>query len=637
MTIKKRLSVICLIFSIVPLIIVFWLGVKSGLAKHDEFQSAIALALMVAIFMGLFSSGWVRYWFLGKQLEKIRTFCLAVKDGCYDVFLPVPNETSDMEDENEMVELMRNMNWMAHHINLNEIQLQNMVANLEQSQEKITVQNRELENQTNQLTEVVNKIRNLLDNAGQGFVSFGKELIVADEYSAECVMIFNREIAGENIAELLYPQDEKQQGFLASLFTKIISTEDKNLRENYNSLLPQEIIIDGNYIQIDYKFINHPIKKKHCEMMLILTDVTKQKEMEEQIQDEKETLSMIVKVVTQYNDFSDAVKGYTAFCHREVAKILGENSSVEERISTLFTKVHTWKGTFAQFGMQYIVKELHDLEEVLTQLREQEKSESSELLVCLASYPGEKLYSWLNHELEFLKTILGNEFFSSKDVISIEKVKIKEIWEKIKQWPDSLQKQDILFQLETLNYKPFRELLEAYPEYVVELGARYDKYVETFSIIGGESLVNPEIYHNFAQSLVHVFRNAVAHGLETSQERLEAGKGEKGKIQCEIIKTKGQFTIRIVDDGRGIDVEKIKELAVEKSLVTQENALTLSDQEARALIFLDGFSSATYVDDIAGRGVGLYAIRKEVDKLRGEIRVVSQVGIGTEFFFILPF
>lgn len=637
MTIKKRLSVICLIFSIVPLIIVFWLGVKSGLAKHDEFQSAIALALMVAIFMGLFSSGWVRYWFLGKQLEKIRTFCLAVKDGCYDVFLPVPNETSDMEDENEMVELMRNMNWMAHHINLNEIQLQNMVANLEQSQEKITVQNRELENQTNQLTEVVNKIRNLLDNAGQGFVSFGKELIVADEYSAECVMIFNREIAGENIAELLYPQDEKQQGFLSSLFTKIISTEDKNLRENYSSLLPQEIIIDGNYIQINYKFINHPIKKNHCEMMLILTDVTKQKEMEEQIQDEKETLSMIVKVVTQYNDFSDAVKGYTAFCHREVAKILAENSSVEEGLSTLFTKVHTWKGTFAQLGMQYIVKELHDLEEVLTQLREQEKSESSELLVCLASYPGEKLYSWLNHELEFLKTILGNEFFSSKDVISIEKVKINEIWEKIKQLPDSLQKQDILFQLETLNYKPFRELLEAYPEYVVELGAKYGKYVEKFSIAGGESLVNPEIYHNFAQSLVHVFRNAVAHGLETSQERLEAGKGEKGKIQCEIIETKEQFTIRIVDDGRGIDVEKIKELAVEKSLVTQENALTLSDKEARALIFLDGFSSATYTDDIAGRGVGLYAIRKEVDKLGGEIRVVSQVGIGTEFFFILPF
>ncbi len=139
--IKKRLSVISLIFGMIPLVIVFWLGVKSGLAANGEFQNGIALALMAAIFLGLFSSGLVRYWFFGKQLEKIKSFCLAVKDGRYDVFLPVPNEASDVEDENEVVELMRNMNGMAHQIRFNEIQLQAMVANLEQSQEKIASQN----------------------------------------------------------------------------------------------------------------------------------------------------------------------------------------------------------------------------------------------------------------------------------------------------------------------------------------------------------------------------------------------------------------------------------------------------------------------------------------------------------------
>lgn len=636
MTIKKRLSVICLVFSIIPLIIVFWLGIKSGLAKNGEFQSAIALALMAAIFFGLFSSGLVRYWFIGKQLEKIRTFCLAVKDGRYDVFLPVPNETSDIEDENEMVELMRNMNWMAHHIKLNEVQLQSMVTNLEQSQQKIIFQNRELENQTNQLTEMVNKIRNLLDHAGQGFVSFGKDLVVADEYSAECVMIFNREIAGENIAELLYPQDEKQQGFIVSLLTKILSVDDNFLRENYISLLPQEIIVDGNYIQIDYKFINHPIKENHREIMLILTDVTKQKEMEEQIQEEKETLSMIVKVVTQYNDFSDAVEGYTAFSHTEIAKVLAGQCSVSEKISTLFTMVHTWKGTFGQLGMQHIIQELHELEGVLAGLREEENTEISELMECFPSYPGEKLYSCLVHELETLTDILGKEFFLQKDRISIEKVKISRIREKVQALPDSLQKKNIVLELETLSYKPFRELLQAYPNYVVELGLRYGKDVEKFEIIGGESLINPEIYHNFAQTLVHVFRNAVAHGLETADERLEVGKEEKGNIRCEIFESKEELTVHVVDDGRGIDVEKMKKLAVEKNIIDQETVRALSDEEARSLIFVDGFSSTAHTDDIAGRGVGLYAIRREVEKLGGIVRVASQVGMGTEFSFVLP-
>lgn len=636
MTIKKRLSVICLIFSTIPLVIVFWLGVKSGLGKNGEFQNGIAIALMAAIFLGLFSARLVRYWFIGKQLEKIKTFCLAVKDGYYDVFLPVPNESSDIEDENEMVELMRNMNWMAHHIKLNEIQLQNMVKSLEESQQKIASQNRELENQTNQLTEMVNKIRNLLDHAGQDFVSFGNDLIVADEYSAECVMIFNREIAGENISELLYPHDEKQQGFLSRLLIKILSIDDEFSRETYLSLLPQEIIIDENYIQIDYKFINHPIKENQREMMLILTDVTKQKAMEEQIQDEKETLSMIVKVVTQYNDFSDAVEGYTAFCHKDIAKVLAWECSDSEKISTLFTMVHTWKGTFGQLGMQHLVKNLHELEGVLARLREEEKDEISELMECFTFFPGAELYSWLVHELEILTAILGDQFFLQKDRVSIEKVKISKIREKVSELPESIQKQDIVWELETLSYRPIRELLQAYPNYVVELGSRHGKDVEKFEIIGGESLVNPDIYHHFAQSLVHVFRNAVAHGLEIADERLEAGKEDKGNIQCEIVESKRTFTVRIVDDGRGIDVDKIKKLAVEKNVIDQETAQALSDEEACALIFIDGFSSLACADDIAGRGVGLYAIRKEVEKLGGAVGVKSQVGMETEFSFVLP-
>jgi len=636
MTIKKRLTVVCLMFSIVPLIIVFWLGVKSGLAQNGEFQNGIALALMAAIFLGLFSSGLVRYWFLGKQLEKIRTFCLAVKDGCYDVFLPVPNESSDIEDENEMVELMRNMNWMTHHIKLNEIQLQSMVSNLEQSQQQITSQNKELENQTNQLTEMVNKIRNLLDHAGQGFVSFGKDLIVVDQYSAECVMIFNREIAGEHISELLYPRDEKQQRFVASLLLKILSIDDAFSREMYSSLLPKEIIVDGHYIQIDYKLIGHPVQENHRQMMLILTDVTQQKAMEEQILGEKIILSMIVKVVTQYNDFSDAVEEYTAFCNIEIAKILAWECPVADRISTLFTIVHTWKGTFGQLGMQRVVKELHELEGVLATLRGEEKAEMSALVECFPASPGEKLYSGLVHELETLTAILGKQFFLQKDRVSIEKVKISKIREQVQALPDSLQKQAVVLALETVNYKPFRELLQAYPEYVVELGARYGKDVEKFTILGGESLVNPEIYHNVAQTLVHVFRNAVAHGLETADERLEVGKQEKGNIRCEILESKEGFTIRVVDDGRGIDVEKMKKLAVEKNIVDQGTAQALSDEEAQGLIFGDGFSSATCADDIAGRGVGLYAIRKEVEKLGGKVGVTSQVGVGTEFSFVLP-
>lgn len=636
MTIKKRLSVIGLSFSILPLVLVFWLGVKSGLAKNSEFQHVMALSLMSAIFLGLFSSGFVRYWLIGKQLEKIRTFCLAVKDGCYDVFLPVPNESSDMDDENEMIELMRNMNGMAHHIKFNEIQLHSMVTNLEESQQKIASQNEKLAQQTYQLTEMVNKIRNLLDNAGQGFVSFGKDLIVAEEYSAECVMIFNREIGGEQIPKLLYPEDEEQQQFIAGLLIKIMGINDDFLRENYISLLPQEIIVDNNYIKIDYKWINNFSNTSHGEVMLILTDVTTEKSMAEQIQQEKELVAMIVKVVTHYQDFSDAVTNYQTFCQEKITEILHDADPIAEKISTLFTMVHTWKGTFGQLGMQGIVQELHTLEAHLSQLREEKNYEFAALLKCFPDASGDNLYNSLVGELKTLQEILGNEFFLQHNKISVEKIKLSKIKELVNHLPASDKKYEIAFAVETLGYKPLHELLQNYPQYVVELAGRYGKCVEPFVIRGGELLVNPEKYHDFSQTLVHVFRNAVAHGLETREERFQQGKPEAGRVECEILTSEEQIILRITDDGRGIDLEKIKQLALVRKIVDPITVATLSADEVRLLIFRDGFSSADGIDDIAGRGMGLHAVQQAVEKLGGEIRVTSQVGTGTEFSFIVP-
>ncbi len=634
MTIKKRLRIICLVFSIIPLLIVYFLGKNAGLAGNNAFEHAVALALMSSILLGLFSSGAVRYWFLGKQLEKIKEFCLAVKDGSYHVFLPVPNESSDIDDENEMVELMRTMNWMAHHIKLNEESLQSQKEELEQAYTKQLIVQKKLENRTKQLAEVLHKVRNLLDHAGQGFVSFGQELKVAAEYSAECVTIFKKEIAEESIAKLLYPIDEKQEEFVTNVLKKIFTVEDSFLRETYFTLLPNEVVIDCTYIKVDYKFIH---KDSHKEIMLILTDVTKVRKMEEQIQEEKDILSMVVKVVTQYNDFSDAVEGYTVFCTEELPGIVKADCSISEKLSTMFRIMHTWKGTFAQLNMQHIVKELHDVEGELAALREEEVIPAAAFMELICSYTSERMVSWLKDDINILKSILGDGFLEQHNMVNIEKAKLHQLKEKIRQWPDSPQKQEISLGLEVLTYCPFKELLRAYTEYTVSLAKRYEKEVHPFVITGDHVLVNPETYHDAAQTFVHLFRNAVAHGLETAEERLDAGKEEIGRISCEVKLIEGYILVMIKDDGCGIDTERLKNIAVESGILDPKTALSLSDEEAGQLIFADGFSSASCADDISGRGVGLYAVRMEVKKLGGRVEVHSELGMGTEFHLFLPF
>jgi two-component system chemotaxis sensor kinase CheA len=635
-TIKKRLRIICLIFSIIPLVIVYWLGKNAGLAGNRAFEHGIALGLMSAILLGLFSSGVVRYWFLGKQLEKIKEFCLAVKDGSYHMFLSVPNESSDMDDENEMVELMRNMNWMAHHIKLNEESLQSQKDELEKAYAKQLIVQRQLESRTNQLTQVLQKVRNLLDHAGQGFVSFGQNLKVADEYSAECSMIFHKEIGGEEIGKLLYPEDQKQEEFVAKVLRKIFTVEDELLRETYFTLLPGEIKVDQAYIKIDYKFISHDRIGAHKEIMLILTDATKERKMEEQIQEEQARLSMVVKVITQFDDFSDAVQGYTTFCHEEMPSIVEADCSTSEKLSTLFRFIHTWKGTFGQINMRHIVKELHELETALAKLREKEVRQAAAFTELLDSYTSERMASWLSYDVNILKSMLGEKFLGQHTMVSIEKAKLVHLKEQILQWPASPEKHEISLALNSLTYRPFKELLQAYPEYTVRLAQRYEKAVQPFVITGGDILVNPEMYHDATQTFIHLFRNAVAHGVETIEERLAAGKEESGIISCDVQTTKENILVVVKDDGCGIDGDDMKRIAVEKGILNRETAATLAKEEAVKLIFADGFSSTACADEISGRGVGLYAVGKEIKKLGGKVEVSSEPGIGTEFRLVLP-
>lgn len=222
MTIKARSLTVSLLFGILPILVMFVAANQSGLGTNREFFNTMAVALMVTLLAGLVAPGIIRYWLFGSQVQKIKEFCQQVKAGRYDAYLNVPNESSDDGNENELVALMRDMNWMVHRIRMNESELRQAVSSLEQSRAEIQSQKRELEEvnaeqlvvqrqlqgRTRELTEAVGKVRNLLDNAGQGFLSFGEDLKVTGEYSAECVMLFNKEISGESVPALFYPEDK---------------------------------------------------------------------------------------------------------------------------------------------------------------------------------------------------------------------------------------------------------------------------------------------------------------------------------------------------------------------------------------------------------------------------------------------
>ena len=133
---------------------------------------------------------------------------------------------------------------------------------------------------------------------------------------------------------------------------------------------------------------------------------------------------------------------------------------------------------------------------------------------------------------------------------------------------------------------------------------------------------------------MHLIRNAMDHGIETSELRLAAGKSERSQLRIEALNQGTQVTIRVIDDGRGLDAEKIRLKAVERGLIAEDK--NLSQDEIHSLIFMPGFSTADSLTDVSGRGVGMDVVREAVQRLKGTIQVESVVGVGSTFTIHLP-
>ncbi|WP_215829770.1 ATP-binding protein [Pelorhabdus rhamnosifermentans] len=534
----------------------------------------------------------------------------------------------DIYSSDEMGSLTYSINHMLDS-------LEKMVEEVRLSHDRLELWNQELEQK---VVERTASLQNLLDHAGQGFLTFGEDLKVAGEYSAECTRIFNRPIGNENVSSLIYPGDREEQVFLEAVFQKIFQEQNEYLQKTYCSLLPEEIVLNNCYIAVVYKMIDKLSKQKPRKMMLILTDQTLQKSMEEHAQGERDILTMIVYVVTHSVDFFNAMRQYTSFCQEGLSDLLVEKKSASEILNTLFRIIHTFKGTFGQLHMGHIMANLHEMESELEFIRSQGMLglEYEQLADKIKPFTPETMLGWLEDDITVLKEKLGENFFLQENRLVVENARLLEIEDKVQHMLSVNECRLLLPDLRRLRYKPLKELLGFYPEYVCNLAERHEKAVQPFEVKGDDILVDPQRYYDFVQSLGHVFRNAIVHGLESFDERLEHGKQEMGTITCSVVEEAAGFAVIITDDGRGMDVTRIREVAVEKGICQQAATQKMEDEEIVPLIFADGFSGARQVNELAGRGVGLSAVRAELEKLGGSVRVNTLLGQGTQFRFFLP-
>ncbi len=182
---------------------------------------------------------------------------------------------------------------------------------------------------------------------------------------------------------------------------------------------------------------------------------------------------------------------------------------------------------------------------------------------------------------------------------------------------------------------PIGTVFSRYRRVVRDLSHNRDKKVNLF-IEGEETELDKKIIDQIGDPLMHMVRNSIDHGIETPEERKQAGKPAEGLLHLNAYHVGNNIVISVKDDGKGLDAEKLKAKAVEKGLLSQEDATTLPHRDSLNLIFRAGFSTAAQVTDISGRGVGMDVVRRSIEQLGGSIEIETEIGKGTTFSIKLP-
>lgn len=475
------------------------------------------------------------------------------------------------------------------------------------------------------------KMNNLLNNIDEGIISFNENFEIESGYSKKALEFLDSfDLTGKPIDTMLFEDDTKKITVFRKAFNliKVLDhNEDKDRVEMCLSLLPEKIVLKKRHFKVRYKILD---QKK---FMVILEDATKTKELENIIQEQLRTQKMIASIAANKEEFLDLKNDFEDFCLHIEEKIDHDNEC-----KVFLRNLHTFKGLFAQKELVHIVQSIHDLEEQIKALKLKDPNFSIKVLNLVKQ---KNLLTDFNQDIINAANILGDTYFEQKS--KQERFKILNKLEKNIRYLidhdiiiDNKILSNILSDITHLSSSPLYTHFISFPSLVQKTAKKLNKSIHPMKVHGDMNILVPSYLKEFTKTLVHVYRNCVDHGIEDSETRVIFYKDEFGTIQTNFYSQNDtDIVIEISDNGGGIDVNKIVKKAISEHIITQQQVDSMSYEEKLLLIFEDNITTKQSADVISGRGVGLAAVKQELDKLNGKVQITSS-SLGTTFKFILP-
>lgn len=454
-----------------------------------------------------------------------------------------------------------------------------------------------VEERTLQLSERNRAMRMVLDNVQQGLATIRADGTLDTERSAMLDKWFGVPAADRRFTDHLAKGDTKVASNLALGWEQV--TEGFLPAELTLAQMPRRMQVEGQHFTLDYKPIDgsEPIKSA----LLVVNDVTEEVHLLEEQNKQREAIAIFERLMKDPQGFEDFIKETTALVERI------QNNRIDAQL--IMRDIHTVKGNCG-------ISQISSISQICHQVEEETELGSLPTKANVARI----VDAWR----AFQKRVSSLAGSNRAEVIELTTAE----WADLQKLVDeSASHDEIAARIKALSCEPVRVRLERIGAAAKATADRLGKPGLTVKIDDSGLRLPTQTWVNFWTTLPHVVRNAVDHGIESSDVRVSAGKSEHGCITLRSEHTPGTLRITISDDGAGVNWESVKERAMRMGIAHSKQ----SDLEAA--LFVDGLSTRDAVTEVSGRGVGMAAVREAVQQLGGRIEVKSNPGKGTSFIF----
>ncbi len=526
-----------------------------------------------------------------------------------------------------------------------------------------------VEKYTNHLQDLIDEkmqqVKDILNNIDQGLFTINFDGTVNDEYSARANDILKvGDISNYDVYELL----RLESGTKKSFNTWVDLVRKKHGKQRWRKLEKlapvHEMEFRGpgssdseqlDYVSVSYQKIYNR-DGDLSKLMILTVDETEKRRKEQAMKDERlrhenemktilgiantpeaELISFLEDTETRISEINKKINEHIEGVINQRQRHPSETDTYDvtpECIDALYRNIHTIKGNGGSYGFDLLSQLAHQAEDALEELKAPLNSRRGDNLKVI-----EKNITEISEVVSNIRSKLSLIYGDDNAVfVRVSEENIAYIQRLTDSISSSYGDDELVCEMRDvamkLSWKPLKEIARKYRKIVATSSNKLNKEID-FTISNEATLYPPEIFDGLDEVMMHVLRNSVDHGIETNDERAELEKGT-GTILLSVEWGKNQRVVSVTDDGKGLDTEMICRKATKKGLLAESDINTMSEQEKINIIFTPGFSTASSVTEISGRGVGLDVVKTKIEELDGILEVNSTVNKGTTFTITMP-